>query len=352
MNERDPEMLGRAQAHLDVWINETIESMRTQCEILYDFARAEIVRELEALRRSVWCDAQITTKDTFDTLRNLIDARIAALRAEPIEVRETAAKDDGSSPAPGTHQIGWLIELRADNAPSVWLGKCGWTSPDFAIRFARERDARDGYALFSRVPSPNVIFTEHIWISPRHSEVAAGRAPERVEEAQAKLPAPASSPFDEAALRAEIVRVWGPAGAHVDLFDTIIAKMNKPEPANENGSRTSPVLATGQAPALSDADVLDRAAKILRDARPAISSLLSSDAKACRAASDKPAPDWIERMVKDWLDGPDVSIAKVIRERLEPVVERLEHVAENTGATWVQLDIERALSLLRGEARP
>lgn len=30
--------------------------------------------------------------------------------------------------------------------------------------------------------------------------------------------------FDEKKLREEIVKVWGPAGAHVDVFDTLILR--------------------------------------------------------------------------------------------------------------------------------
>ena len=160
---------------------------------------------------------------------------------------------------------------------------------------ARLAALRSSHGDASQPPEGAMLGTEQ-------SEVAAGcRAPERVENAQADLPAPASSLRD----------FVGDEG--MKALAPLIRERLAPEP-----DRTSP---TGSTDAL-------------------------------RAQPTSGSADWIDRMVKDWLDGPDVSIAKVIRERLEPVVERLEHVAENTGATWVQLDIERALSLLRGEVKP
>ena len=37
--------------------------------------------------------------------------------------------------------------------------------------------------------------------------------------------------FNEQALRAEIVRVWGPAGAHIDVYDVLLSKARLSEPA-------------------------------------------------------------------------------------------------------------------------
>lgn len=202
--------------------------------ILTDFALAEIRRavaeELEALlaNYSRWPDCAFG-----DRAMPAIKSRLAALREQPISEasmplagRGLERREPGSIPGAmsaggdaggnsgetkaragaGAHgaeesaidctapalsdadESAWLIELSAPGAPSVWLGKCGWTSPDFAIRFAREGDARDAYALFSRVPSQHVRFTEHIWCAKLRAASAPVPVPKPVDvfEATAK----------------------------------------------------------------------------------------------------------------------------------------------------------------------
>jgi hypothetical protein len=172
------------------------------------------------------------------------------------------------------------------------------------------------------------------------SEVAAGsRAPERAENAQADLPAPASSRYtvrrDEHGFAVSINRdgkaiinlvpgAWTNENGGVE---EILAALNKPEPANENGSRTSPVLATGQAPALTDADVLERAAE----------------------------SDWIELMAMEYWqtdkkDARVCALAAFLRARLGPVEMDLREIEWHGNQVYSAIAL-RALSILRGEVK-
>ncbi len=274
MSERDPEMMARAEAAAKDW-----RSARTNAEWLYDFAAAEVrralVEELERLRACLrvadvyqWPsrDFEIGFTRASSNARKAIDARLRELRGETEQgpgnppsagdTAQTAAKDAGSTPAPGTYNKGWLD---------------GW---DAGVRRAELQ-----------------------------SEVAAGsRAPERVENAQADLPAPASSRHDkpgspatdEASAPKETLRQ--PGGADLEAVGSERLTRGSPAPLFDEATlraEIARVWGPAVAPAFSGADVLDRAAWIMRHmgSREATPDELQSDAAKLRAASAKPAPE-------------------------------------------------------------
>src|ERR1035437_933905 len=73
--------------------------------------------------------------------------------------------------------IAWLIEKEDESHPGGATGRClgclntgksddlslGWTTPDFAIRFARKEDAEKS-AMFL-APGSKTIAVEHVWDS-------------------------------------------------------------------------------------------------------------------------------------------------------------------------------------------
>ena len=174
-----------------------------------DFVSAEIDRRLAALRQAEHEQPPVVQRtgtscapsDTPDPATKLgqnlerasstlapgiTDKPWAESRAPTDRASERAEGRAASSPCPppaltDADEKAWLIELNAEGAPTVWLGRCGWTSPDFAVRFAREQDARDAYAIFTRVPSPHVKFTEHVWCAPLRAASAPVPVPKLVD---------------------------------------------------------------------------------------------------------------------------------------------------------------------------
>lgn len=96
-----------------------------------------------------------TSKAERDALLDLLRSDLSLPNAA--QVKAQARRE-------AIEEKGWLIELAAEGAPSMYLGRYGWSTPHFAIRYSRKEDAEAGYSLFARVPSPHVRFTEHVWM--------------------------------------------------------------------------------------------------------------------------------------------------------------------------------------------
>lgn len=52
---------------------------------------------------------------------------------------------------------------------------------------------------------------------------------------------PAEASFDEQALRADIIKVWGEFGAHVDVFDQMLKRVAELEAAVRTHRRKTPM---------------------------------------------------------------------------------------------------------------
>ncbi len=415
MSERDPEMMRRAQAFFPTWLCSEKDWGR-----LADFAAAEVRRklidELERLRAELSGDVVTFSRDyergalgERRVLRKVIDARLRELRGETEQgpgnppsagdTAQTAAKDAGSTPAPGTSREAYWHSL--------------------LLRAHRLLDEAAAYYLPPRLQDVCGALVDELAELPakyEQSEVAAGsRAPERVENAQADLPAPASSRytrslgvepsglsgdsrgvlpapreredgrpgnlkpapassrhdkpgspatdealapketlrqpggadleavgserltrgspaplFDEATLRAEIARVWGPAVA--------------PAPSDAALER-----------ALREHGGCERAEKLrAASAKPAQEPDRTSpegSTDALRAQPTSGSADWIERMVREALDtNSRDDLTAYLRARLGPVKAALEGISG--GSAWNASEAKRALSILRGKVKP
>ncbi len=205
-SERDPEMIERVRKALDDELDfydsmaPTREQITSACVALARAeVRRELVEELERLRESADFDGKDEPgwSNAMRHMRSRIDARLRELRGETEQGPGAATVADSTEQrAQGSAEAGGSIP-----PPGATTSRPG-SSPrasDTAQTAAKDAGSTPapGTPLVDRAsesywPSWGGAYAAQV--RAEQSEVAAGsRAPERVENAQADLPAPASS---------------------------------------------------------------------------------------------------------------------------------------------------------------
>ena len=81
-----------------------------------------------------------------------------------------------------------------------------------------------GMGMMARRNESYVVRVYSVQRGPDHKGAPAGQKDNRLYWPREQLLRPAYDIFNEDALRREIIRVWGPAGAHIEVYDAVLLR--------------------------------------------------------------------------------------------------------------------------------